>query len=43
VRLFMNLLLAGVLGFFVLHTALWLFRSRLEQIKSNSSKGGNHV
>ena len=33
VRLFMNLLLAGTLTFFVIHTILWLIRSRYDQIK----------
>jgi predicted CXXCH cytochrome family protein len=33
VRLFMNLLLASVLTFFVIHTALWLIRARYNQIK----------
>ena len=28
--IFMNLLLGGVMGFFVLHTVLWFFRSRAE-------------
>ena len=39
VRLFMNILLISVLTFFVLHTLLWLIRSRYEQIK-NKSEGG---
>lgn len=30
VAIFMNLLLAGVLGFFALHTVLWFIRSRAE-------------
>ena len=29
--IFMNLLLAGVLGFFALHTVLWFIRSRAER------------
>jgi predicted CXXCH cytochrome family protein len=37
IRLFMNLLLASVLTFFMLHTVLWLVRSRLQQVKSKSS------
>jgi len=37
VRLFMNLLLVSVLTFFVIHTILWLIRSRYNQVK----KGGN--
>ncbi len=40
VRLFMNTLLISVLTFFVIHTILWLFRSRYEQIRSRSAKGG---
>ena len=40
VRLFMNLLLAGVLTFFVIHTILWLVRSRFHQIRKKSSNGG---
>ena len=42
VRLFMNLLLAGVLTFFVIHTVLWLVRSRYDQIK-NAGNGGDHA
>ncbi len=40
VRMFMNLLLAGVLTFFVIHTILWLIRSRYDQVKRRSAKGG---
>ena len=43
VRLFMNLLLAGTLGFFVLHTLLWLIRARFDQLKKKAAEGGNHV
>ena len=43
VRLFMNLLLAGVLTFFVIHTILWLIRARYNQIKKKSTDGGNHA
>ena len=43
VRLFMNLLLAGTLGFFVIHTILWLIRSRYDQIKKKSTEGDNHA
>lgn len=43
VRLFMNLLLIGVLTFFVIHTALWLIRSRLEQVRNRTSGGGRHA
>ena len=39
VRLFMNLLLAGTLTFFVIHTLLWLIRSRFHQIQKNSAEG----
>ncbi len=39
VRLFMNLLLAGTLTFFVIHTILWLIRSRYDQVKSKSKNG----
>lgn len=41
IRLFMNLLLAGVLTFFIIHTILWLIRARIEQVRKNS--GGNHA
>jgi hypothetical protein len=41
VRLFMNLLLICVLTFFLIHTILWLFRSRLQQIKTKSNGGDN--
>ncbi len=34
IRLFMNLLLWSVLGFFALHTLLWFLRSRREQAKN---------
>lgn len=40
VRLFMNLLLIGVLTFFVIHTVLWLVRSRIDQIRKKSAEGG---
>ena len=33
VRLFMNLLLVSVLTFFVIHTILWLIRSRYDQVR----------
>jgi predicted CXXCH cytochrome family protein len=36
IRLFMNLLLTSVLTFFLLHTALWLIRSRFQQVKSKT-------
>ena len=43
VRLFMNLLLAGTLTFFVIHTILWLIRARYDQIKNKSANGGKHA
>jgi hypothetical protein len=42
IRLFMNLLLAGVLAFFAIHTILWLVRSRYQQIKARPAKGGKN-
>jgi hypothetical protein len=42
IRLFMNLLLAGVLTFFMIHTILWLIRSRYQQIKTRPAKGGKN-
>jgi predicted CXXCH cytochrome family protein len=41
IRLFMNLLLTSVLTFFLLHTALWLIRSRFQQVKSQTPGGKN--
>ena len=43
VRLFMNLLLASVLTFFLLHTILWLIRSRYQQVKTKNDNGGKHA
>jgi predicted CXXCH cytochrome family protein len=43
VRLFMNVLLIGTLTFFVIHTILWLIRSRYEQIKRKSAEGGKNA
>jgi predicted CXXCH cytochrome family protein len=43
VRLFMNLLLAGTLGFFVIHTILWLIRARIDQIKKKAAEGEKNV
>jgi predicted CXXCH cytochrome family protein len=40
IRLFMNVLLASVLTFFMIHTILWLIRARYNQIKQKSTKGG---
>jgi hypothetical protein len=38
----MNMLLASVLTFFLLHTILWLIRSRLSQLKNRADNGGKH-
>jgi predicted CXXCH cytochrome family protein len=43
VRLFMNLLLAGTLTFFIIHTLLWLIRARYNQIKEKSQGGGKNA
>jgi len=43
IRLFMNLLLISVLTFFVIHTVLWLIRSRFDQVRRNSGNGGDHA
>jgi predicted CXXCH cytochrome family protein len=43
IRLFMNLLLAGTLTFFMIHTILWLIRSRYDQIKRRKAEGGGHA
>ena len=43
VRLFMNLLLASVLTFFLIHTILWLIRSRYDQVKSKAADGGKNA
>ena len=40
VRLFMNLLLCSVLTFFVIHTILWLIRSRYDQVRNKASMEG---
>jgi len=42
IRLFMNLLLTSVLTFFLLHTALWLIRSRFPQ-GNNKTPGGKNA
>lgn len=39
IRLFMNLLLASVLTFFLIHTVLWLIRSNLDRALNGSSRG----
>ncbi|MGD0156857.1 MAG: hypothetical protein ABSB50_12210 [Terracidiphilus sp.] len=41
VRLFMNLLLASVLTFFMIHTILWLIRSRYSQVKESPRRPAN--
>jgi predicted CXXCH cytochrome family protein len=41
IRLFMNLLLTSVLTFFLLHTILWLVRSRFNQVSHKSAGGKN--
>ncbi|HWT64595.1 MAG TPA: cytochrome c3 family protein [Terracidiphilus sp.] len=43
VRLFMNILLVSVLTFFLIHTILWLVRSRYEQVKSKGTEGGKNA
>jgi predicted CXXCH cytochrome family protein len=43
IRLFMNLLLASVLTFFVIHTVLWLIRARYDQIKRKAAEGGKNA
>ena len=40
-RLFMNVLLWSVLGFFSLHTVLWFIRSKIEQGKAEKKGGIN--
>ncbi len=42
IRLFMNLLLWSVLGFFALHTLLWFLRSRREQAKNGHAGEAKH-
>jgi hypothetical protein len=39
----MNLLLAGTRGFFMIHTILWLIRSRYDQIKRKAAGGGKNA
>ena len=43
IRLFMNLLLAGTLTFFVIHTILWLIRARYDQVKRKTAEGGKNA
>ncbi|MGC2497908.1 MAG: cytochrome c3 family protein [Acidobacteriaceae bacterium] len=40
IRLFMNLLLASVLTFFLIHTVLWLFRSQIARLRGGAGNGG---
>ena len=42
VRTFMNVLLASVLTFFMIHTLLWLIRARYNQIKEKKTVGGDN-
>ncbi|MGD0902531.1 MAG: cytochrome c3 family protein [Terracidiphilus sp.] len=42
VRLFMNLLLASVLTFFMIHTVLWLIRSHYHLFKTRAANGGKN-
>jgi hypothetical protein len=39
----MNLLLASVLTFFMIHTILWLIRSRYNQVKNRTNGGGKNA
>lgn len=41
IRLFMNVLLIGVLAFFAIHTLLWLIRARYELTKKKAANGAN--
>ena len=43
IRLFMNLLLASVLTFFVIHTVLWLIRSHLARNANGPDEGGKNA
>jgi len=43
IRLFMNLLLAGTLTFFLIHTLLWLIRARYNQIKKKTAEGDKNA
>jgi hypothetical protein len=38
----MNLLLASVLTFFMIHTVLWLMRSHYHLFKTRSANGGKN-
>jgi hypothetical protein len=39
IRLFMVLLISGVMTFFLLHTLLWLIRSLVEKANGGSAQG----
>lgn len=39
IRLFMNVLLASVLTFFLIHTILWVIRQRLNQVRNRANGG----
>ena len=39
----MNLLLASVLTFFMIHTVLWLIRARYNQVKNKAADGGKNA
>jgi len=39
IRLFMNVLLASVLSFFLIHTILWVIRQRLNQVRNRANGG----
>ncbi|MGA8528525.1 MAG: cytochrome c3 family protein [Acidobacteriaceae bacterium] len=43
IRLFMNLLLASVLTFFLIHTLLWLIRSQVARASNGSANGGKRA
>ena len=43
IRLFMNLLLVSVLTFFLIHTILWIFRARVEQVRNKTGNGGKNA
>ena len=43
IRLFMSLLLIGVLTFFAIHTALWVVRSHYENLRSKKNNGDKNV
>ena len=43
IRLFMNLLLASVLIFFMIHTIMWVIRARYNQIKAKAAEGDKNA